>query len=170
MKISKNGKNYLVLRFLVVYGILMGLFIFLIGYQPVKDVLDINGYFTALLIKMTVIFLKLFGFNPVVEGSIITINNFSMNVLFGCNGLEAFLIYTVGIISFPAKISHKIWGIVGGFFVLQILNVLRITALGFSGIYFKDYFDFIHIYLAQSIMIVFSVIMFIVWINYASKK
>lgn len=109
----KIGKNYSVLRFLMVYGILMGLFIFLIGYQPVKDVLDINGYFTAFLIKMTVIFLKLFGLNPVVEGSIITINDFSMNVLFCCNGLKAFLIYTVGIISFPAKISHKIWGIMG---------------------------------------------------------
>lgn len=170
MKTDKNGKKHLVLRFLVVYGILMGLFIFLIGYQPVKNILDINGYFTAMLIKITVIFLKFTGFNPIVEGSIITLNNFSMNVLFGCNGLEAFLIYTVGIISFPAKILHKIWGIVLGFFILQILNVLRITGLGLSGIYLKDYFDFIHIYLAQSIMIVFSVIMFIIWMNYASKK
>ena len=59
---------------------------------------------------------------------------------------------------------------VAGFFVLQILNVLRIAGLGLSGIYLKDYFHYIHIYVAQGMMIAVALVLFLVWLNYATQK
>jgi exosortase/archaeosortase family protein len=148
----------------------MSFFLILIGWKPVKNIFDLNGYFTYFLVSITSWIFKALGIFVSSQGTIIHLKGFSMNVLFGCNGLEAFLIYTVGIISFPSKFKVKIYGIIFGFIILQIINVLRIIGLGLAGIYMKKSFDFIHIYLAQSIMIVVAVIMFIIWLNYAVKK
>ena len=158
------------IRFLITYILLMSFFLVIIGWKPIKNIFDLNGYFTAFLVSITAWVFKMFGLFVSTHGTIINLKGFSMNVLFGCNGLEAFLIYTVGIISFPAKIKIKIYGLFFGFVILQIINVLRIIGLGFAGIYMKSSFDFIHIYLAQSIMIVVAVVIFIIWLNYAVKK
>ena len=163
-------KNRIIFRFIAVYLVLMSAALVLIGYEPIKNIFDLNGYFTFSLLKITGRLFALFNIPVSIDGSIIHLQGFSMNVLFGCNGLEAFLIYTVGIIAFPAKIKAKIIGLLSGFLVLQILNVVRIVGLGFAGIYMREYFDFIHIYLAQSVMIVFAVVIFIGWLNYATKK
>jgi len=93
-----------------------------------------------------------------------------MDVRFGCNGLEAFLIYMVGVLSFPAGFQKKIVGVVGGFLVLQVLNILRIGLLGLSGVYLANYFKFIHIYVAQGMMIAIALVIFLVWLNYAIKE
>ena len=61
-------------------------------------------------------------------------------------------------------------GVVAGFLVLQIVNVLRIAGLGLSGIYLKDYFHYIHIYVAQGMMIAVALVLFLVWLNYATQK
>ncbi len=166
MNIAKKST----LRFLITYVLLMSFFLVIIGWKPVKNIFDLNGYFTGFLVSITSWIFKLLGLFVSSHGTIINLKGFSMNVLFGCNGLEAFLIYTVGIIAFPAKIKTKIYGMLFGFIILQVINIIRIVGLGLAGIYMKSSFDFIHIYLAQSVMIVVAVVMFIIWLNYAVKK
>ena len=158
------------IRFLITYVVLMSVFLIIIGWEPIKNIFDLNGYFTTFLVMITAWIFKAFDLLVSTQGTIIHLKGFSMNVLFGCNGLEAFLIYTVGIISFPSKWKIKLYGMLYGFIILQVINILRIVGLGFAGIYMKSSFDFIHVYLAQSIMIVVAVVMFIIWLNYAVKK
>lgn len=167
---AKGGKNISVLRFLISYVVLMGLFVLLIGLEPVKKIVDINGLYTTMIVYFSTLALKPFGIVQGMHGSVITLKGLALNVRFGCNGLEAFLIYTVAIISFPAGIIKKIIGITGGFIILQVLNIMRIAGLGLSGIYLKQYFYYIHIYVAQGIMIAFSLMCFLVWLHYATEK
>jgi exosortase H (IPTLxxWG-CTERM-specific) len=148
----------------------MGLFLLIIGLEPIKKVLDINGLYTNMIVYFSALLIKPFGIVQGVEGSIISLKGLALDVRFGCNGLEAFLIYTVAILAFPATIARKIIGIVGGFLVLQVLNVLRIAGLGLSGIYLKEYFHYIHIYVAQGMMIAVALVLFLVWLNYATEK
>lgn len=166
----KNRQNIMVWKFIVTYIVLMGLFLLIIGLEPIKKVIDVNGVYTHMIVYFSALLIKPFGILQGVDGSIISLKGLSLDVRFGCNGLEAFLIYTVAILSFPATAARKAIGVVVGFLILQILNVLRIAGLGLSGIYLKDYFHYIHIYVAQGMMIAVALVLFLLWLNYATEK
>jgi exosortase H (IPTLxxWG-CTERM-specific) len=167
---KKKRQNILVWKFIATYILLMGLFLLIIGLEPIKKLIDINGLYTNMIVYFSALLIEPFGIVESVNGSIINLKGLSLDVRFGCNGLEAFLIYTVAILSFPATLARKAIGVVAGFIVLQILNVLRIAGLGLSGIYLKDYFHYIHIYVAQGMMIAVALVLFLVWLNYATQK
>ena len=166
----KTKKNLMLWKFILTYILLMGLFIFLIGFEPIKKILDIDGLYTNMIIYFTHLLLKPFGIVQGINGSVISLKGLALDVKFGCNGLEAFLIYAVAILSFPASIKKKSIGITAGFIVLQVLNVVRIAGLGLSGIYAKEYFHYIHIYVAQGMMIAVAFVLFLFWLNYATEK
>ena len=169
-KDSKGYKDISIVKFLVTYVVLMGLFVLLIGLEPVKKIVDINGLYTTMVVHLSHLALKPFGIVQGIHGSVITLKGLALDVRFGCNGLEAFLIYTVAILSFPAGITKKMIGITGGFIILQVLNIIRIAGLGLSGIYLRQYFYYIHIYVAQGIMIALALMCFLLWLNYATEK
>lgn len=169
-KVSKGDKGISVVQFIITYIFLMGIFLLLIGLESIKKIVDINGLYTTMIVYLSGLALKPFGIVKGIRGSVISLQGVALDVRFGCNGLEAFLIYTVAILSFPAGITKKIIGITGGFVVLQALNIMRIAGLGLSGIYLKQYFYYIHIYVAQGIMIALALMCFLLWLNYATEK
>jgi len=160
----------MVWKFLITYIVLMGLCLLLIGLEPIKKVLDINGLYTEMIVYLTALILKPFGVVQGISGSVINLKGLSMDVRFGCNGLEAFMIYMVAVLSFPAGKGKKLMGIIVGFGLLQFFNVLRIAGLGISGVYMKDYFYYLHIYVAQGIMIAIAFVFFLLYLNYATQK
>ncbi len=166
---ERNGKREIV-RFISVYILLTAAFLLLIGLEPVKKIVDINGSYTRLVVLLTAMLLKPFDVVEGINGSIIQLRGISLNVLFGCNGLEAFLIYAAAVLAFRASWGKRLFGIVIGFLVLQLLNVLRITALGIVGVYFRDFFYYFHVYVAQGIMIAFALVMFMAYMSYANKN
>jgi exosortase H (IPTLxxWG-CTERM-specific) len=163
-------QNLRLWRFVFIYIVLMGLFIFLISFEPITRILDINGLYTHMIVYFTYFVLEPFGIAKGVNGSVISLQGLALDVKFGCSGLESCLIYSVAILCFPSSIKKKSIGIIAGFIVLQVLNILRIAGLGLSGIYAKAYFHYIHIYVAQGMMIAVAFVLFLVWLNYATEK
>ena len=157
--------NWFIWKFIFLYVALMGLFLLLIGLPSVQSVFDINNQYTQMIIWLTSQALQTFGVVKGTSGSIIALSGINLDVRFGCNGLEAFFIYLAAIIAFSSRIGMKLIGVVGGFVILQFLNVVRIAGLGLSGVYLKKYFHIIHIYVAQGIMIVFALIIFLIWLH-----
>ncbi|MEM7009117.1 MAG: exosortase H [Thermodesulfobacteriota bacterium] len=165
---KKKGESLSVLRFILTYVILMGAFFLLIGLEPVKQVLDINGGYSEAIVVMTAKILELFGINSTYNGTLINLPSITLDVAFGCNGLEAVMIYTVAVLTFPASWKDKIFGIVGGFLVIQVLNLIRIVALAYAGVYHRDLFELIHIYVAQGVMIAVALGTFVLYLSYLS--
>ena len=159
-----------IVRFLVLYLFFMLLFLALIGLRPVKQIVDLNGLYTRLVVSLAALALKPFGVVTGKEGSIIHLKGISLNVLFGCNGLEAFFIYTAAVLAFRAPWRTKLLGIILGFLVLQVLNILRIAALGLVGIYLRTYFYYFHLYVAQGIMVVLALALFLIYMTYALRQ
>ncbi len=162
--------SWFIWKFILLYIGLMGIFLILIGLPAIQTVFDINSGYTQMIIWLSAAALEPFGVVKGTSGSIIALSGINLDVRFGCNGLEAFLIYLAAIIAFPSRVGMKLVGVIAGFAILQFLNVLRIAGLGLSGVYLKEYFHIIHIYVAQGIMIVFALIIFLVWLHYASEK
>ena len=156
-------------RFAITYLILMGAFFFLIGFKPVQDIIDLNGLYTNGVVSITSKVLGIIGIPSTTRGSVIQLPSIALDVLFGCNGLEAVMIYSVAVIAFPATWKKKIIGIIAGFLIIQTINIVRIAALAYAGVHFKSVFEYIHIYVAQGMMIAVSLITFFIHLSYAKS-
>ncbi|MGC2063735.1 MAG: exosortase H [Thermodesulfovibrionales bacterium] len=156
-------------RFAITYLILMSVFFFLIGFTPFQRVVDINGVYTRGVVVTTARLLGIMGIQCTHEGSIIHLPSIALDVKFGCNGLEAVMIYSVAVLAFPASWKKKLIGMTTGFVVIQVVNIMRIAGLGYSGVHFPGMFEYIHIYVAQGMMIAVSLGVFFLYLNYARE-
>jgi len=100
----------------------------------------------------------------------ITLHNIVLNVEFGCNGLEAVMIYAVAVLTFPASWRQKLIGILFGFLIIQVLNLIRVIGLAYAGVYHREFFDIIHLYVAQGIMIAVALLAFIIYLTYIGNE
>jgi exosortase H (IPTLxxWG-CTERM-specific) len=157
-------------RFALTYLALMGAFFLLIGLKPVQNVIDLNGIYTNGVVFATAKLLGLAGLPCSAHGSLIQLPAIALDVKFGCNGLEAVMIYSVAIVAYPSSWRKKMIGILAGFVILQIVNVLRIAALAYSGVHFKGLFEYLHIYVAQGMMIAVSLALFFLYLSYAGSN
>jgi exosortase H (IPTLxxWG-CTERM-specific) len=167
---QKRKDGISVWRFAVTYLALMGSFFLLIGLKPVQNVIDLNGLYTKGVVILTSKILEVLTIPSTYQGSVIKLPSIALDVRFGCNGLEAVMIYSVAVIAFPASWKDKLMGILGGFLVIQVINILRISSLAYSAIHFKDLFEYIHIYIAQGMMIAVSLGVFFIYLKYAKTS
>lgn len=156
-------------RFAFTYLILMGAFFILIGFEPILKLIDINGLYTQAIVAITARILSVLGIASTCRGSIIELFSISLDVKFGCNGLEAVMIYSVAVIAFPTNWKNKLIGIAAGFVMIQIVNILRIVGLAYSGIHARNLFEYIHTYIAQGMMIAISLGVFFIYLNYVKS-
>lgn len=166
---KEAGRKVGVVRFLITYLLMMGAFFFLIGYKPIQQILDINGVYTDMIIFFTEKVLVLVGIIATHQGTIIHLPGISLDIKFGCNGLEAVMIFSVAVVAFPAGWRKKLAGILVGFLIIQVLNIFRIAVLAYTGVKHPKIFDLIHIYVAQGVMIVVALGVFLLYLNYATR-
>jgi exosortase H (IPTLxxWG-CTERM-specific) len=166
---NKKVRAVSIRRFGLIYVLLMAVFFFVIGFVPLQQVVDVNGLYTKFVVLSTAKVLGLMSLPCTFEGSLIHLPSISLDVKFGCNGLEAVMIYSVAVLAFPASFKKKAIGITAGFIVIQAINILRIAALAYSGVHFRDYFEYIHIYIAQGMMIAVSLAVFFIYLAYAER-
>jgi exosortase H (IPTLxxWG-CTERM-specific) len=165
---KKSGLNYIsIRRFALIYLVLMGTFFFIIGYTPLQKIMDVNGMYTRGVVLVTAWILGVVSIPCVVHNSVLQLPAISLDVKFGCNGLEAVMIYSVAVVAFPSTWKKRLLGVLAGFVVLQIVNILRIVGLAYSGIHYRSLFEYIHIYVAQGLMIAISLGLFFVYLRYA---
>lgn len=157
-------------RFALTYVILMGLFFLLIGLRPIQEVIDLNGLYTSAVVSATTKVLKAAAIPSTAEGSLIRLPALSLDVKFGCNGLEAVMIYSVAVIAFPAPWYRRLIGIVAGFLVIQVVNIVRIAGLAYTGVRFREAFEYVHIYVAQGMMIAVSLAVFFLYLRYVRGR
>jgi exosortase H (IPTLxxWG-CTERM-specific) len=141
----------------------------LLWLKPVHDVVDFNGLYTQALIVLSTAAIGVMGIPFTTQGSLIHLPSISLNVEFGCNGLDAVLLYCIAVLAFPAPWKKKVLGIIGGSLVIQIINVLRIAALAYSGVHHKEIFEYVHLFVAQGIMIAVDFAIFLIYLDYAER-
>ncbi len=148
----------------------MGAFFLLIGLKPIQGMIDLNGLYSKGVVVLTSRILERLGIASASQGSVIKLPSIALDVRFGCNGLEAVMIYSVAVIAFPAPWKTRLVGIVGGFAAIQVVNILRIVSLAYAAIHFKSLFEYIHIYIAQGLMIAVSLGIFFIYLHYAKRS
>ena len=98
-----------------------------------------------------------------VAGTVLRSPNFALDVHNGCNGVEAMMILAAAMLAFPSTLRSRVAGLLAGSAAIQIVNLLRVASLVWLGEHHRKYFDFVHVGVWQSIVILAAVSMFIFW-------
>jgi exosortase H (IPTLxxWG-CTERM-specific) len=159
MRIEKPRKAGL----LFVARFLAALIVFYVvtALDPVND--DVIVPFTGLVVRASAFLLRSAHQPIAVAGTVIHSPHFALDVRNGCNGVEAMMVLAAAMFAFPATLRSRLYGLVTGCFVIQILNLVRVASLVWLGEHHRQFFDFVHVGVWQSIVILAAVSMFIFW-------
>jgi len=109
--------------------------------------------------------LNLFGEGATVSKQVLASPRFSVAIFNGCNGLEAILVFVCGVVAFPAPWRRKLTGILLGFLAIQVFNVVRVVSLFYVGALRPQWFSVSHVFVWQSLVILFGVVLWLVWVH-----
>ena len=109
--------------------------------------------------------LNLLGEGASVHGQTLSSPRFTVSIFNGCNGLEAILIFVSGVLAFPATWRRRLVGVLAGFVAIQAFNIVRIVALFYTGVFRPDWFSAAHVFVWQSLVIIFAVVLWLVWLR-----
>lgn len=145
-------------------GILLALFTLeLIG--PIQTHIIIP--FTGLVATISAAVTQLFDSSVISHGIILqsSSSGTAVSIQPGCNGVEAMICLVAAIVSFPASLKSKLYGVFFGFIAIQALNIVRIISLFYLLQWNKDWFEWAHLYLWQALIILDALIVFILWVR-----
>lgn len=156
-------KNRRELTFLVLFVVLLGGSFTLISLNWVND--HVIEPFTGGVARVSGATLDLLGQDVRMQGTIIRGRKFAVNIRNGCNGVEAMLIFLAAVLAFPAPWRARLAGLALGVVAIQAVNLVRVVALYLTGAYFPSWFDASHTVVWQTVVILFSVLLWILWAN-----
>lgn len=90
---------------------------------------------------------------------------FAVTIEAGCNGVEAMLVLLAGILAFPAPWRLKLIGLALGVVAIQALNIVRIVSLFYLGQWDAQWFEWAHLYIWQSLIMLDALIVWLLWIR-----
>jgi archaeosortase B (VPXXXP-CTERM-specific) len=122
-------------------------------------------WLNAATAEVTGFFLKPFGMTTRVSSTIVSLPNFSVEVVGECTGLYEMLIFLAAMIAYPAGWRKKVIGAVLGIPFLYAVNIVRMVLIMVVGNWSPKTFDFMHLYFWQVAMILIIVSAWVLWIE-----
>lgn len=128
--------------------------------------------FTAFIAKTSAWIIQLFDQGVTAYGIILQdkTNGFAVSIEAGCNGIEATIVLIAAMLAFPASWRLKLIGIGIGILAIQIMNLLRIITLFYLGQWSQTAFEWAHLYIWQSLIILDVLVVFLIWLRYLPRK
>jgi exosortase H (IPTLxxWG-CTERM-specific) len=90
---------------------------------------------------------------------------FSVEMRDGCNAINVTILLWSAILAFPSPTKPKALGLLGGCFIIQVLNIVRFVSLFYLGQYSMTWFEFAHSYLWESLLVLDTMVVFWLWVN-----
>ena len=127
--------------------------------------------FTAGVAHVSVWCMQLFDRGVVADGNRIlnAASGGGIEIVAGCNGVEAVLILVSAVLAFPAPWKHKLIGIGLGFLAVQSLNLVRIISLFYMHEWNRVWFDWFHHYLWQALIVLDALVFWLIWLRYLPR-
>jgi archaeosortase B (VPXXXP-CTERM-specific) len=109
--------------------------------------------------------LRLLGLAARVNGRIVSLPNFSIEVVGECTGLYEMLIFLAAVIAYPSGWRKKVLGAGLGIPLLYLINIVRMVFITAVGNWSPSSFEFMHLYFWQVAMILIIVAVWVLWIE-----
>jgi exosortase H (IPTLxxWG-CTERM-specific) len=151
-------------RFLVLFAICL-LAGFGVLFAPVlRPVID-RG--TAVLVTVSAILVRLLGGQAMAKSDLLQNpeTGFSIRVLDTCNASNVTVLLWAAIIAFPAGWKEKGKGLIVGTIAIHLVNLFRIVSLFYLGQVNERWFEVAHLYVWESFIVLFTVVVFWLWVQ-----
>jgi len=157
------------IRFILIFIVCLGVLFTAELLQPVQDAVIVP--FTSGIAHVSVWFMRLFDSNVIAQNDAIidALNGGGIQVVAGCNGVEAVLILVSAVIAFPAPWKHKLLGIGLGFVAIQALNLVRIISLYYLQRWNHAWFEWFHLYLWQALIVLDALVFWLIWLRWLPR-
>jgi exosortase H (IPTLxxWG-CTERM-specific) len=156
--------NSRALRFLALFILGFGVCYFLLALAPGVR-LGVIKPFTAFLAKGVAATINLFGASAWPDGTTVRSPRYSINIAMGCDGVEASSLFLSCVAAFPTTWRAKLIGAAIGIPAIQWINLARLVALYYAGVYLPSIVEGLHVYVGQTIVILLSTGLFIFWLE-----
>jgi exosortase/archaeosortase family protein len=93
----------------------------------------------------------------------------SLSIERGCDAVDPSALFVAAVIASPVRLAPKLLAIVGGTFLLMLLNFARVISLYFVRIHWPKAFDTIHLDVWQAMFIFLAILMWGVWASRAAQ-
>ena len=137
--------------------------IVLISWFPVLDRWAVDHTVASLLGAA-----RLFRIACTSAGTSIQLAGTALQIVPDCTPLMPFAALAIAVFAFPASWRWRVLGLAGGALALWIYNLLRIFALASVLRFRPDWFEFIHVYLWQTMTLLVVFAMFVAWLRLQS--
>jgi exosortase H (IPTLxxWG-CTERM-specific) len=159
--LSANRKA---LKFLALFALVFTVLYFIFGIAPgVRNGL-IKPY-TEWLAKAVAAIVNVFGEGATARGTLVESPRFSIQIAMGCDGVEASSLFMAGVLAFPASRRAKLIGLCAGVPLIHAINLARLVGLYYAGVYLPSIIEEVHVYVAQTIVILLSTAILIFWLE-----
>ncbi len=162
-----DEKKSKMIQFVLIFGLLT------ISYYTLSSLGYLNSlanYFAKSEVKICGPFLKYFYNDLIYADNYIMLQDFRVNINFGCDGTEPIFIFIFAVLAFPSKIIKKLPALLFGSIIIFIANLIRISSLFYIGLRHHNYMDTFHndIFPFAIILIEFGI--WIYWINWINRS
>jgi exosortase H (IPTLxxWG-CTERM-specific) len=154
-------------RFILVYLLVLTASFTVIAIRPVNDGFVVP--YTGLVARASAGVLDVLGEEINTQGCRLSSPRFGVTINNGCNGLITSIVFLAGVLAFPSRPMAKLVGAVIGLVAIQGLNLIRIVALFFTGVYLPDFFDTSHIVVWQTVVVLSGIALWIVWASRVAR-
>lgn len=127
---------------------------------------------TGFLAHVSAVLVKTFDPNVISYGKVLqdAATGSGVSIESGCNGVEAFLVLLAAVLAYPAPWAVRIAGVVLGFVAIQTVNLGRIITLFYLAAWNHQVFEFAHLYLWQALIMLDVVVVWLLWMRWATRR
>ena len=104
-----------------------------------------------------------------VEGNLVGSSRAALEIVRGCDGIGTLLLVAAAVLAFPASAAKKAMGLMLGFVVVYVINIVRISGLYFVAAHRPDWFLPVHTYFAPTLIIVLCCVFFVLWASHVAR-
>jgi exosortase H (IPTLxxWG-CTERM-specific) len=128
--------------------------------------------FTNGLVTVSAALIQFCGGHAVANGDLLQDpgNYFAIQMAYGCNGAHVTILLWAALLAFPASWKQKALGLLAGTAAIHVVNLLRFISLFYVGEYNRAWFDFAHLYLWESLMMLDTLVIFWTWAHFVRKS
>jgi exosortase H (IPTLxxWG-CTERM-specific) len=159
LKANRRAIRFISL-FVLIFGVCYFFFATLTGVR-----LSLIRPYTFFLAKTVSWAINILGEGSSAQGSLVSSARFSIDISMGCDGVEASCLFLAGVLAFPTSLRAKVAGLAAGLPFVQLINFLRLVGLYYAGVYLPSLMDELHVYVAQTVVILLSTALLIVWLE-----
>jgi exosortase H (IPTLxxWG-CTERM-specific) len=131
----------------------------------------IDGFSHA-LVRASSLLINALGGRASAQGALLgsPINGFTIEMKDGCNGVNVTILLWSAVLAFPVSRAWKLVGILVGAMAIQGLNFFRFISLFYLGQYSLSWFEFAHLYLWETLILLDALVVFGLWVRRASPR